>query len=116
MTDNERDMARAEEEAREALKTTGGAYGAVQTRALGEIVLTLLGRVQKAEARVKRLADFADGFAGTVDTAELHFNNNGKGMQVPFHGDFSQAKALPSLRRELKWWRARAREALKDEP
>lgn len=76
------------------------------------VALALIDRVRNAEARAKALERFVDGFAQTVDGAVRHAENDGTGMQVPYHGDFTMAKQSPSLLRELKWWRSAAREAL----
>lgn len=62
--------------------------------------------------RIEALENFAEGFAGTADAAIAHAENDGKGMQVPFHGDFAQAKASPSLVRNLRWWARAARDAV----
>lgn len=62
--------------------------------------------------RIEALENFAEGFAGTADAAIAHAENPGTGMQVPFHGDFAQAKGSPSLLRNLRWWARAAREVL----
>lgn len=65
-----------------------------------------------AEARVDQLEKFAEGFAQVAEAAISHAENDGKGMQVPFHGDFAQAKRIPSLLHELRWWAREARATL----
>lgn len=77
-----------------------------------EAVLALIERVRKAEAKVTELAAFAENFATTVEAASAHAENDGTGMQVPFHGDFAGAKRLPSLLQSLRWWARAAREAM----
>jgi hypothetical protein len=32
------------------------------------------------------------------------FHNDGKGMQVPYHGDFQKGSMTPSVWKQLKWW------------
>lgn len=70
------------------------------------------GRVSALLERNKTLESFATGFVQAVDDATAHAENTGKGMQVPFHGDFAQAKQVPSILGRLKWWANAAREAL----
>lgn len=75
-------------------------------------LLALIERVRKTEAQSTELAAFAENFATTVESASAHAENDGKGMQVPFHGDFAFAKRVPSVLQSLRWWARAAREAM----
>lgn len=61
--------------------------------------------------RAAALQSFAESFATTAEAAVAHHESKGKGGQhVPFHDDF--ANVPPSTVSRLRWWAARAREAL----
>ena len=75
-------------------------------------VLALLDRIEALEKQNTELAAFAENFATTVEAASAHAENDGKGMQVPFHGDFAGAKRFPSVLQSLCWWARAARDAM----
>lgn len=77
-------------------------------------VLALIERVRKAEAQSTELSAFTESFATTVEAASAHAENDGKGMQAPFHGDFAGAKHSPSMLQSLRWWARAARETMGD--
>lgn len=64
------------------------------------------------------LQQVADAFIETVGAAERSWANGGKGMRIPFFGDF--AYLPPSTKARLRWWKrefqkAREADALTDE-
>lgn len=68
--------------------------------------------LDRAAAENVALRAFAEAFAATAEAAvEAHESRGRGGQQVGFHGDF--AHAPPSAVNRLRWWAARAREALK---
>lgn len=75
-------------------------------------ILSLIARLRAAEERAEKLSGFVDGFASTAEAAITHANDDGKGMRVPFHGDFAAAKQHPQFIRNLEWWAKAAREVL----
>lgn len=60
-----------------------------------------------------RLREALEGIADEFErTVKHHLDNDGKGMQAPFHGDFAAAKQIPSLASRIRWWAKHLRAAL----
>lgn len=103
MTDDE--LKRLEEEAREALRTTGETYGAHMCRALGEGVLALIERVRLAEAPPVTLAGddafavrlgMAGGLVAYAATRRPDGGTQGLRFEPPVEGDVAE-RVLSSL-------------------
>ena len=72
-------------------------------------VLSELTALRAENARLREaLAAITEEFESTV----RHCDNDGKGMHVPFHGDFAGAKQMPSIANRIRWWARFLRAAL----
>jgi hypothetical protein len=69
--------------------------------------------------RDAELARVAAALAGEFERAVAHAEwraAGGKGMGVPFHGDFEAIARMPSAVGKMRWWARELRKALRDAP
>jgi hypothetical protein len=95
----------------DADSVAGEAAGCDESRVLlADATSAAVAALDRASAENVALRAFAESFAVTADAAVAAAERPKGGQQVPFHGDF--AGSPPSTIGRLRWWAARAREAL----